>query len=39
MNGAKEARTALNHRRLLEPIGNVPRPAYYRQLDEVAMAA
>ncbi len=32
-----------NHRRLLEPIGNVPpaelEMAYYRQLDESAMAA
>jgi len=30
-----------NHRRLLEPIGNVPpaelEQAYYRQLDESAM--
>jgi transposase InsO family protein len=32
-----------NHRRLLEPIGHVPpaelEQAYYRQLDESAMAA
>jgi putative transposase len=32
-----------NHRRLLEPIGNVPpaeaEAAYYRQLDESAKAA
>ena len=32
-----------NHRRLLEPIGNIPpaefEQAYYRQLDESAMAA
>ena len=32
-----------NHRRLLEPIGNVPpaefEQAYYRQLEESAMAA
>ena len=32
-----------NHRRLLEPIGNIPpaefEMAYYRQLEESAMAA
>jgi len=32
-----------NHRRLLEPIGNIPpvelEQAYYRQLEESAMAA
>jgi putative transposase len=32
-----------NHRRLLEPIGNIPSAelemAYYRQLEESAMAA